>query len=628
MYEALNGTTAPPGRALATDADRALFHVISGALTDPGVAFGPVFVVSAIGPIDEGTGPYRIEVRDSAGTVLVARAVTPRTGSAETEAGEFRSQPRFNTLVPYQPDAARIVLVDTAGNEVGAVQIAGAAPSLQITFPAGGESLLGVHDVTWSVTDPDSTSHTYWVEYSADDGSSWVPLTTSHATTVLPVDFAGLAGANVTGLIRVYASDGVNTGAATSGAFSVGKKMPRVEILSPEDGVVVHVGEPLVLEGAANDPDDGALSGSALAWEISDLGSCGSGEAVDLGVLDDSYLGDRVITLTAIDSDGSVSTDSVHVSVAPQVAVVYPDAAPVADANGDREGVEGVSLEFWSSGSYAADTTPLTYAWDFGDGGSATDEDTAHPYADDGTYPVTLSVRDQHGRTATTTVQAVISNAAPEVEGGLPVTGAKEAPVSLEANFSDSGLSDGPWSVSWDFADGSPVVEFAAETQGAIGTSHVYLAGGTFLATVTVRDKDQGMGFATVLVTIPFSSPMEASPAGDLEVTHNDGSSLMITYTAACGATDHVVYWGTAGPGSIGSGGPIWTDAACDMGTSGSAVFDPGTPAVGTVFYLVIVGHNDVQEGSYGTSSSGVERPEAIGIGACDRPQVLGGTCP
>ena len=49
--------------------------------------------------------------------------------------------------------------------------------------------------------------------------------------------------------------------------------------------------------------------------------------------------------------------------------------------------------------------------------------------------------------------------------------------------------------------------------------------------------------------------------------------------------------------------------------------------ALGNTLYFVVVGQNATNEGSYGPGTAG-ERPEAVGIGACDKPQVLTGTCP
>jgi len=115
----------------------------------------------------------------------------------------------------------------------------------------------------------------------------------------------------------------------------------------------------------------------------------------------------------------------------------------------------------------------------------------------------------------------------------------------------------------------------------------------------------------------------EASPAGTLQVTPGAGSALDVSFTPACDATDHAAYGGV-GP----SAGVLnWTFTACGLGIGGAASFDPGNPASRQLFYFVVVGYNASTEGSYGRSSAGVERPEAVGVGACDESQNLTGTC-
>ena len=104
---------------------------------------------------------------------------------------------------------------------------------------------------------------------------------------------------------------------------------------------------------------------------------------------------------------------------------------------------------------------------------------------------------------------------------------------------------------------------------------------------------------------------------------HGAGTAVLVDYTPACAATDHVVYWGA----SPIAGALEWTASACGLGTDGTGSFDPGDPPLGGFFYFVIVGQNATREGPYGKSSSGAERPEAIGVGACDRPRVTGGDC-
>jgi hypothetical protein len=118
----------------------------------------------------------------------------------------------------------------------------------------------------------------------------------------------------------------------------------------------------------------------------------------------------------------------------------------------------------------------------------------------------------------------------------------------------------------------------------------------------------------------PVADPLTASRAGP-------GTRVDVAFGPACGALDHAVYWGT---GPI-VGAPSWAQSVCALGTTGQASFDPGDPAPGEFLYFVIVGQNAAEEGSYGTGHDGVssiERPEALGIGACDKPQVPNGTCP
>jgi carboxypeptidase T len=119
-------------------------------------------------------------------------------------------------------------------------------------------------------------------------------------------------------------------------------------------------------------------------------------------------------------------------------------------------------------------------------------------------------------------------------------------------------------------------------------------------------------------------NPKEPSANGDMTAARStSGSAVGLDYLPGCGTLDNAVYWGT-GPVS---GSVVWTNAACAVGNTGHATFDPGDPPPDGFFYFVIVGQSETKEGSYGTGSSG-ERPEAIGIGACDRPQDLSGTCP
>jgi hypothetical protein len=120
-----------------------------------------------------------------------------------------------------------------------------------------------------------------------------------------------------------------------------------------------------------------------------------------------------------------------------------------------------------------------------------------------------------------------------------------------------------------------------------------------------------------------LGAPGEASdPAvagGNLQVIGYEKGSGRIDfrYVPACDATQHTIY---SGPLSSLSSYD-YTSAKCNVGASGSASFIP----VSGDLYFLIVGNDTTREGSYGTRSSGAERPEDTATPGCDLPQDLGG---
>jgi PKD repeat protein len=80
------------------------------------------------------------------------------------------------------------------------------------------------------------------------------------------------------------------------------------------------------------------------------------------------------------------------------------DQPPVAAFSADC-GATGTACTFDASSSTDSDGNVVSYAWDYGDGqsdSSATSQ-SAHTYAADGSYPVTLTVTDDDGATASVT---------------------------------------------------------------------------------------------------------------------------------------------------------------------------------------------------------------------------------
>ncbi len=179
-----------------------------------------------------------------------------------------------------------------------------------------------------------------------------------------------------------------------------------------------------------------------------------------------------------------------------------PSAPPVVVAGEGYAGVEGSPIAFDGSASYDPNGKGITWAWDFGDGATATGATPSHVFADDGAYAVTLRATDPAGlfRTAVTTTK--VANAAPSVTASLSdATVASGATVALNGSFVDPGVRDAPWSwnVSW---GGSASSTGTTTLQGEVGASHRVCGAGTRTVTLSVTDKDGGTGTASATLTV------------------------------------------------------------------------------------------------------------------------------
>jgi hypothetical protein len=101
-----------------------------------------------------------------------------------------------------------------------------------------------------------------------------------------------------------------------------------------------------------------------------------------------------------------------------------PAGPPVANAGPSRVGTVGSPVTF--AGSETGGTAPLSYAWAFGDGGTASGSLTpTHTYAAAGTYTATLTVTDALSRSSTSSTTVTVSAAvAPTVTAVTPAPGA------------------------------------------------------------------------------------------------------------------------------------------------------------------------------------------------------------
>jgi PKD repeat protein len=124
---------------------------------------------------------------------------------------------------------------------------------------------------------------------------------------------------------------------------------------------------------------------------------------------------------------------------------------------------------------------PITYTWDFGDGGTSDLEDPTHVYTEAGCYTVTL-VASNAGGTDSWTEEICVAPCVP-VEGAdfywEPETGIIDEPVTFYATVM---TGTEPFTYTWAFGDGTPVGM-------GISTTHTYAAEGVYTVTLTVENK-------------------------------------------------------------------------------------------------------------------------------------------
>ena len=155
-----------------------------------------------------------------------------------------------------------------------------------------------------------------------------------------------------------------------------------------------------------------------------------------------------------------------------------------------------------STSSAPPGRTITSYSWNWGDGTAAGSDVTAtHPYANGGTYTVTLTVTDSLGLTASTSKDVTVAppHANPTAAFGTQIEG-----LSVDFDGTQSSAADGATitSWSWDFGDNGT----STESQ----PTHLYGADGTYDVTLTVVDSLGASGSVTQPVTVAEAAVLAA----------------------------------------------------------------------------------------------------------------------
>jgi PKD repeat protein len=327
---------------------------------------------------------------------------TPGTYTAKVTVSDGKSTDSETVTVTVAPNAAPVISSATATPSTGK------AP-LPVAFTA-------------AATDGDGDTLSYSWDFG--NGGSTQDAATKDAafTYTTPGTYTA----------KVTVSDGKATDVET---VTVIVKANTPPVLSAATATPTTGNAPLPVQfsASATDADGDDLS---YSWDFGDGGSTQDAATKDAAF---TYPAAGTYTAKVTVSDGEATdTESVVVTVSPAPVNQAPTVVASADPAG---GTAPLTVAFSATGQ-DAEGDALTYAWSFGDGGSAEGATAAHTFAEAGTYAVTVTVKDAKGSTGSAALTVVV-DAAPGASGNPPRAAMRPAaPASVKA-FAKRGVKVG-----------------------------------------------------------------------------------------------------------------------------------------------------------------------------------------
>ena len=294
-------------------------------------------------------------------------------------------------------------------------------------------------------------------------------------------------------------------------------------------------GQTVGFDAAATDPDGDAIS--SYEWDFGD-GATGSGQNVTHAY---AGLGPLTVRLRVTDATGETTTVTDQLTVQNRPPTASISVSNTAPARGQLIGFDATATD--------PDGDALSYAWDFGDGTTATGRNVSHAYSATtslGAKTVTLTVTDSANETTVATQQLTVRNAPPTasftVSDDTPVRGQT---VNFNATASDF---DGEiTSFQWAFGDGT--------TASGRNVTHAYPATtslGAKTVTLTVTDSANETAVSTQQLTLQNAPPTASFSISDPTPARGQTVSFDVTATDPDG--DIASYHWNFGDGTTSNG--------------------------------------------------------------------------
>lgn len=356
----------------------------------------------------------------------------------------------------------------------------------------------------------------------------------------------------------------------------------------------------------------GVVSGGSGAFQVSGTHTyAGPGNFSVIVTLSDDAPGTATatVTSTAIVSD-NLTVIAKNISATEHTAF-NGAVATFTDSDTSKTPASFTATIDWGDGTTTAGTIT-------GSNGSFT-VTGQHTYADEGSFPLGVTVAETAPGIATSTATATATVAEADVLAGTPVVFSATAGTAFNgtvAHFSDTDTVSiaGDFVATINWGDGTTTVGTVSGSAGAfqVGGTHTYTSSGTFSVVVVMSDDAPGTATATVTSTANVTSTLALTATNISTAEHANFNGTVATFTdsdisktpASFTAT---IDWGdgTTTPGTItGSSGSFSVTGQHAYADEGSfslsvtaAEVAPGT-ATGTGTATATVAEADVLSGT------------------------------
>ena len=243
-------------------------------------------------------------------------------------------------------------------------------------------------------------------------------------------------------------------------------------------------------DGSVSTDPDGTIN--SYVWDFGD-GTSGAGVTTSHTY---TLVGSFTAVVTVTDNYNASDTASIGITVSEPL-----NASPTASFTATPvTGAAPLTVQFNAVASSDPDGSIASYAWDFGDGNTATGITATHTYPTTGVYVALLTVTDNEGASDTTNQTITVTGPGnnPPV-AAFTHTGTTGFLLPITVTFDGTASYDDDGSIiayNWNFGDG----EYAAGST----VSHAYDEFGVYTVVLIVVDDDGAVGSRSETIQVKF----------------------------------------------------------------------------------------------------------------------------